>query len=376
MNKRIVIVRSNAIEPDSRVEKEANSLVKNGNTVTLVAWDRSDNYLVKKDFKKLVAGKVRRISFGAKASFGVGMKSLLPYLKFQISLFLWLLKNKNNYDICHFCDFDTAFTGSNACMLTKKPFIFDIFDYLSTDANTGFQRLIEKLENNIINHSSATIICTEQRKMQIRKASPKKVEIIHNTPDIFMDNTNDDICHDDEKIKIAYVGIFQEYRLLEELLSVVSKSDNIELHIGGFGKLENIVNEYSIKYSNIFYYGKLQYREALNLEKKCDIMTAIYDPQIGNHLYAAPNKFYEALLLGKPLIMVKNTGMSENIKKHDIGVLIDYSEKGLKEGIETLIKNRDKWIDMSRKMKKLYTDEFSWNEMERRLIKLYDSIDL
>ena len=34
-------------------------------------------------------------------------------------------------------------------------------------------------------------------------------------------------------------------------------------------------------------------------------MTAIYDPNISNHYYAAPNKFYEALMLGKPLIMVK-----------------------------------------------------------------------
>ena len=41
MIKKIVIARSNAVEPDSRVEKEANSLAKAGYDVTILAWDRS-----------------------------------------------------------------------------------------------------------------------------------------------------------------------------------------------------------------------------------------------------------------------------------------------------------------------------------------------
>ncbi len=105
-------------------------------------------------------------------------------------------------------------------------------------------------------------------------------------------------------------------------------------------------------------------------------MTAIYDPAVGNHYYAAPNKFYEALMLGKPVIMVKNTGMSEVVANNNIGEVIDFNTESLKAAIENLIRRRSQWQDISNKMKKnLYKNDFSWNEMERRLIGIYKGLE-
>lgn len=370
--KRIVITRSNPVDPDSRVEKEANSLLKAGYDVTILAWDRSANYFVRHDRKKLPNGNVPRITFGAQAEYGAGMKSLPSYLKFQISLFVWLLKNKNRYDIFHFCDFDTAFTGSHVCRIFGKKYIFDIFDYLSTDAETFFQRFIEKRENNIINHADATIICSEKRTEQIRKAKPRKLTVVHNSPEIMSSlerkNINNDV------VKIAYIGCLQDYRLLPEMVHAISVKEGVELHIGGLGKYEAYMREASEKYANIFFYGKLQYEDTLRLEADCDLMTAIYDPKIGNHVYAAPNKFYEALCLGKPLIMAKETGMSEFVMENKIGTLIDFNEEGFVEGLDRLIAEKETWGNMGSKMKKLYNEKFSWKTMEGRLIQLYQEI--
>lgn len=135
-----------------------------------------------------------------------------------------------------------------------------------------------------------------------------------------------------------------------------------------------IMDEASRKHKNIFYYGKLSHRDTLKLEGGCDLMTAIYDPVTGNHIYAAPNKFYESLMLGKPVIMVKGTGMAEILEKEDIGVLIDYSEESFAKGVSTLIHRRKDWENMSRFMKNMYEKDFSWSEMEKRLLHLYDRI--
>lgn len=373
--KKIIIARSNYVEPDSRVEKEAKSLTSNGYNVLLLTWNRNENYLMKINRKILEENKkIPRISFGAKAGFGNGMKSILPFLKFQISLFIWLILNKNKYDICHFCDFDTAFFGSIACKITRKKYVFDIFDYLSTNPDNFIQKIIEKKENNIINNAEATIICTENRIKQIQKAKPKNLTIIHNSPSNIINSSNHLYKKTDDIIKVVYVGILQDYRLLKEMVRAISESENVELHIGGFGKYENYMDDMSNRYKNIKYYGKLQYAETLKLEQSCDIMTAIYDPNIGNHIYAAPNKFYEALYLGKPLIMVKGTGMSDIVEKEKIGVLIDYSENGFKKGLEELISMKDKWKQMSLKMNKIYDNDFNWNKMEVRLIDLYNKI--
>lgn len=373
MIKKIVIARSNAVEPDSRVEKEANSLAKAGYDVTILAWDRSNNYRIREDKKTLADSSVRRISFGCKAGFGDGLKSLKSYLLFQKRLFCWLVKNKNEYDIAHLCDFDTAFFGSKAARLCKKQYIFDIFDYLSTDANNLFQKVIKHAEDNIINHSTATIICTEERRQQIRDAKPAKLVIVHNTPEA-IEIENSKRKTDKKKIKICYVGILQDYRLIKEMVHAIENMDYLELHIGGFGKYEEDIKTEAINHGNIIYYGKLQYKDTIALENDCDIMTAIYDPSIGNHYYAAPNKFYEALFLGKPLIMVKGTGMSNVIKENDLGELIDFSEEGFILGVKNLVDRKDEWKEMKKRMQKIYKEEYSWSEMEKRLYSLYEEL--
>ena len=104
------------------------------------------------------------------------------------------------------------------------------------------------------------------------------------------------------------------------------------------------------------------------------MLTAIYDPSVRNHLYAAPNKFYEALMLGKPVIMVKKTGMSEIVERNSIGVTIDFSKEGFYKGITELANKRNEWTLMAEKMKKLYSGEYSWEEMECRLISAYKEL--
>lgn len=373
MKKRVVMVRSNGIDPDSRVEKEANSLAKKGYDVTLIAWDRTKNYRINKGEKFLSDTIVKRISFGAKAEFGAGMKSLKPYLVFQHRLFWWLIKHHKEYEIVHLCDFDTAFIGSKAAHLFNKSVVFDIFDYLSTDATNLFQKIIKYAEDNIINRSTATIICTEERKLQIGDANPKKLVIIHNTPANIKMKISEEKS-EEKKVKICYVGILQDYRLIKEMVHAVENMDYVELHIGGFGKYEEDIRREAISHNNIIYYGKLQYKDTIALEEKCDIMTAIYDPCIGNHYYAAPNKFYEALFLGKPLIMAKETGMSNVVKNYDLGELIDFSEEGFVSGVNKLINRKNEWRDMKKRMQKIYEEEYSWNEMENRLYSLYEEL--
>ena len=255
-------------------------------------------------------------------------------------------------------------------MFTKKRIIFDIFDYLSTDATNILKKTIKRMENHIINSADATIICTEKRKNQIAGTHPRKLAIIHNTPKKIISNFK----NPETKTKLVYVGILQDFRLLKEMLEVISKRSDCELHIGGFGKYEKFFLEASKTYDNIFFYGKLSYNETLKLEKKCDIITAIYDPKIGNHIYAAPNKFYEALMLGKPLIMVKNTGMSEIVSDNEIGVCIDYTAESLNEGINILISKKSQWQEISNKMIKIYDKEYSWDVMEVKLLELYCDI--
>ena len=110
---RIVFLRSNPVDPDSRVEKEVNSLICAGYEVEILAWDRGGEYQISDAYLRLESGKAKIHRFGISAAFSGGIKSnLIPLIKFNYRVYSWLCKNRNNYDIIHACDFDMAFIAS------------------------------------------------------------------------------------------------------------------------------------------------------------------------------------------------------------------------------------------------------------------------
>lgn len=379
MKKRVVLLRSNPIAPDPPVEKVADTLLSQGYEVTAVGWDRGSDTGERTETLKLEHGEARAVRFGIPALFNAGFKkNLIPLARFEMKLYNWLKQHRNEYDIIHSFDFDTGFAADKIAAKYNKALIYHILDFYIDSHNvpgTSLRAKVKNAEISVINDAFATIICTDKRREQIAESSPKRLEVIHNTPKAFekIDNSFEAVAADG-KFKIVYVGILGSSRFLREIMRFVESDERFEFHIGGFGSMEPEIEEAAKKCSRIIYYGKLPYEKTLALEKACDIMTAIYDPSVPNHRYAAPNKFYESLMLGKPVVMARNTGFDEIIEKNNIGCLIEYSEKGLAEGLNALVDRREEWDAMGERMKRLYNEQYSWAEMEKRIIDLYSEI--
>jgi glycosyltransferase involved in cell wall biosynthesis len=378
---RILFVRANQGQPDSRVEKEIYSLSKE-HTVELYGWDRTKEHKEIEDRKVTIGDKTFAYHLiGIIAPQGGGFKKIMiPMLKFWLSVNRFLKIHKSDYDAIHFCDFDTAALSFGLAKKLGFKIVYDVFDYYadSHPAPSPIRKTIRKRENYIINNSDAVILCSEKRVEQIAPAAPKKLIIIHNTPNNELPLKFIKLQENREKtkkVKLVYVGMLSDDRFLREIAGVIQKRNDIEWHIGGFGLLEKFFIQLSNKSNNIFFYGKLPYEQALSLEMQCDIMTAIYDPKIENHKYAAPNKFYEALMLGKPLIMMKNTGLDSYVSKYDLGYVIDYDSegiiKGLNNALNSILDRRENYREIGKRERSIYNEEFSWIEMERRLLEVY-----
>ena len=368
---RVVLIRSNSVAPDPPVEKVADALLKAGHSVTILAWDRLNE---EGDTIKLKSGNAPIVRFKIPAKFGAGMKSFIPLFKFQSAILKWLKKHRNEYDVIHAFDFDTGLAAKMAAKRYRKKLIYHILDfYIDSHGlqNSNLGKIIKKLEFGVINFADVTIICTEKRNEQIQGSLPKKLIVIHNTPQ-YSDGDDGafEIRGSSNKIRIVYVGILANSRFIREIADFVKQDQRFEFHIGGFGKMEDELMQYDEKFDNIFFYGKLPYNSTLALERSCDIMTAIYDPAIPNHRYAAPNKFYESIMLGKPVIMVKNTGFDDILEQNQNGILIDFSKEGLSEALNSLVdeKLREK---MGKAGAEIYKNTYSWDIMEKRIFDTY-----
>lgn len=362
-NKSIIMLRSTAIINDSRIQKEATAFKQKPCFVNIIGWDRE-----KKLDSYFRMNNINIELFRKKSTYGSGIKNLFKIFLFQVFLFKTLLINRKSYDIIFATDLDTGIIARIIAKLLNKRLIYDIYDYYIDCHNLPriVKKMAEKQEIKTINYANVTIICTEQRKEQIKKAKPKELLVIHNSPEISKEILNEKniIQSNSNKTKIVYVGILQDDRLLIEIGEKLKDMHQYELHIGGFGKYEEYFKKMAYKYENIFFYGMLEYKMALKLESECDIIFATYNPEIANHRYSAPNKLYEAMALEKPIIVCKNTGIDKIVDRENLGKSIEYKSEEFFEAIKE-VKNKS-----YENSKRIYEEKYNWENMKNKLMKI------
>lgn len=370
---RVFYIRSTSIINDSRASKEISSLINNGFKVTVVGWDR-DSRLSNSSKLNINGNDVDAIMFTMKSKYGGSISTILGLACFQAWLYKTLKRNIKNYEVLHACDFDCGFIANKIAKKYNKKLVYDMYDYY-TDSRPmpgPLQNLISNKENNIINNADVSIICGEWRTKQIAKSNPKKLIVIHNTPDLDFTSDNKIIKSSTDKLKVAYVGILQNFRLLLEVLEQFKQHPEYELHIGGFGEYEEEIKKASKNHENIIYYGSLHYNQVLSLERDCNVLFATYDPQIQNHKYSAPNKVYEAMALGKPIVVCKGTGIDELVTTNKIGYAIDYDGKQFIDVLKNL--NKKDLNTLKNKSLDLYKNKYSWKIMENILVGAYNDL--
>ena len=104
-------------------------------------------------------------------------------------------------------------------------------------------------------------------------------------------------------------------------------------------------------------------------------MFATYDPDIKNHKYSAPNKVYEAMALGKPIIVCKDTGIDKLVIENNTGCAIEYNAESFIEGIKLLVLNEENLEKIKINAQRLYNEQYSWKSMELKLLEIYENND-
>ena len=134
-----------------------------------------------------------------------------------------------------------------------------------------------------------------------------------------------------DKIYLSYVGVFQkQIRGIENVIKMVLDDERFILDIAGIGDdLENMIKESASKCKRIHYHGKVQYSQALEIMNNSDFIVALYYPYSSNHVYASPNKSYEALFLSTPIITSKETLVGDKVVQTDTGYDVDDTYHGL-----------------------------------------------
>lgn len=368
MSRRVLIVRSNPIEPDPRVAKTAEALSGAGYAVTVLGWDRSGTLPT-----KAARGYGTVILLPIVAGFGRGMKNSPQLLRWEAGLLSWLAKHRSEYDLIHACDFDTILPSLVIRALWRKPVVYDIFDFYSDMLRSTprwVKALIRLTDRWAINCVDAVILPDDARRDQIRGTHPRRLTIVFNSP---QDRPAVDIPSGEAgPIRIAFVGLLHKERGLAELIEVVARHEDWHLDLAGFGGDEEIILPQAGRLSNVTFHGRVPYEQALELEQRADVLVATYDPAIPNHRYASPNKLFEAMMLGKPIVVAAGTNMDHIVERTGCGVIVPYGDVSrLDQALAGLAADPALRGRLGAGGRRAYEKEYSWDLIRHKLLGLY-----
>ena len=365
----IVIARCNPVVYDPRVFKIAGSLKKKYSLLT-VGWNRENVP------KKIIEGYISDLKLcDLRSPYGKSMtqspKMVIYYTCFWLWLFIQLTKYRPS--IVHACDLDTVIPCYLYKVLFRKKLVFDVFDryamaFVSKESKFFFS-LINSLEEFFSNHVDVLITISEKVLATFEKRKKDSVIIMNCCEDRAVNKKNSN-----DKLRLVYTGdIVSKTRGLESLKGALLDLTDVELVMAGWymANDKEFLNEI-LQLPNVKFNGTLEPSDALNLEASSDVIIGLYDPDRTWHHLTLPNKHFETMMCGVPLI---TNVAPELVQTIDFGIIVEYNNvKQLKEAIVRLKNDPELRIRLGANGRKAFLEKYNWGKMEEKLYEIYNNL--
>lgn len=250
--------------------------------------------------------------------------------------------------------------------------IFDNTE-LSVERETGIKHIIWKAIQKYALKYCDHIILPEFQRLNFFKnnynVDDQKLVMIGNYP-YLIDGNKPKVNSDDKKnIRVIYLGIIGKGRSYPELIDAAKDMENCSFDFIGPGE-EKYLKEFGqmIKgISNIKILPPVENYKIPEVLKNYDIGIAFYENTNLNNYFCAPNKIYDYLNNGLPVITNDYPGLVDIVEKNKVGVCLkEISKSSLSEAIKEIINNNYK-LNITDELKRRY----SWNEQETVYLNLF-----
>lgn len=349
MTTEILLIRSIPLERDARSTKMVAEYRRRNMHVTALVWSRGDP----------PSGAPDTVTCTARGSYGRGLFGMGARLAFLWFIIVYMSRHRDKFDVVHVVDLDAAIVAVPAARILGKTVFYDAFDHVSAMAGQGWiGRFLASVERSLIGRAAIAIFPDPIRLEQYGLAPSEKIRIIGNIPDLAAVPAGS-TTQTNGPLLMVYIGTLEaRHRGLEYLPAVCSAlGADIKVVVGGIGELHNYFEDASSRLPNLSYIGQQDYDAALRQMANADCLYGPYLLTTPAHRFASPNKMYEHLALGKPLITNTGTPPAQLVEKAGSGFLFDGSIEDLLRLLRAV--DRKECMRVGRQAKMAWTREFA-----------------
>ena len=231
--------------------------------------------------------------------------------------------------------------------------------------------ITEWLENFYASRMSVVLTATPFIAERFKKINPNTIDV-NNFP---LKEEMDFVSANSQKENaVCYIGGITEIRGIYPLLEAINISKT-KLFLAGDGSDElkkNLAKKSGWSY--VEYAGFVSREEARKIMSKAAAGVVTFLP-LPNHVNAQPNKMFEYMAAGLPLIGSHFPFWKDIIEKNNCGILVNpESPEEIANAIEFIIANPDDAKRMGENGRKAVFEKYNWEPESRKLINLYKTL--
>lgn len=332
----------NNFKNDNRVYRVAKAIQEKGHDITVVAFKKGD-VAEREVFRGLPVHRI--VLKSATLPNNNKLFGAIKYLEF----FLKVIFTYRKVDIWHCNDFEAFLIGVLAKITRPRlKIVYDAHEYERERLGQGkavsmFVGLIEKL---FIGWSEVVITVGPSIKKEYERLYKiNNVHLVRNTPhamakekhDVFREKFG---IRKDQKI-FLYQGGISTGRGVEVLVEAFldRKSDDAVLIVMGYGPKAQMVIDASEKSKIIFYHPTVPYVDIIKYSSSADVGMNTTQNLCLNNYYCMPNKFFEYIQAGLPILSNNLPDCRGVIEQYGIGEVIEsYNAEGVNAAIDMMVK--------------------------------------
>lgn len=302
-------------------------------------------------------------------------KGVLFYFCLNCRLFLTLLFSKADIFLSN--DLDTLFANTLAARLRRKKLVYDSHELFTEVPELADKKLKKNLwliiEKICIRKAHRSYTVCEPIADYYNKLYNIKMEVIRNLP------TKKQITNDfnNRENILVYQGAINKDRRVEMIIKAVSGIDNCKLYIAGKGNLEESLKKMTKELKlqdKVKFTGVLDFESLHQLTQTAKIGFSIEQGSSLNYKYGLPNKLFDYIQAGVPVICSELQEIKKIIDKYSTGIstVISDSDK-LRELIVSLLNDKEKLEYYHNNCIKA-AEILNWENEKDRLLTIFESL--
>lgn len=348
----------NQIQHDARVIRAAECISKTGENICVLSCNSDPNY---------------SNPLFTSVSLSSSLKGPLLLIRFWLFVFCFCVKNKFNIKLLYMHDYFMPYIGKILSFFLRKKWIYDAHELLlqNKKKRMSFRALFFLyLERCSIRNASLVIAANDERARIIKYVYKlKNVISVGNIAPYYADCILDEEAN--EESYIVYQGVLSEERQISVYIKILCYlPDYVKLKLIGGGPdiqyYKTLVSDLHLE-NRVKFTGRIPYVSLIKESKSCKIGIVSYLMDDLNNYYCSPNKLFEYIQYGIPVIVSPQPFLKTVVSKFSIGEVWDIRQDSrdlLVEKVMKILNNRSAYQSGMKSFNDIYTCEKEMMKME------------